>query len=220
MRHLWLWCRSSPGLSLADFPRKLDKDCRHLNEICCGTEDGRSRHSWHFAHNTPQVRPFPATSIVPFLLAHLDDDEKVSSAIALVLSHTLSRKRDLFNRLMSIIVGARRSPAQTVGLRIRVLVSWPSHTPTSFPNARLSIRTGEHGARLARWCSCIRLLQYVCGAILRMGWRKDSIVCPALCSDSRPCMSLNHLLVSCCSVVVDYEGIIQCACFSRSMIAT
>lgn len=210
MRHLWLWCRSSPGLSLADFPRKLDKDCRHLNEICRGTGDGRSR---HFAHNTPQVRPFPATSIVPFLLAHLDDDEKVSFAIVLVLSHTLSRKRDLFNRLMSTTLGARRSPAQTVGLRIRVLVSRPSHTAASFPNARLSIRTGEHGARLARWCSCIRLL-------MRTGWRKDSIACPALCSDSRPCMSLNHLLVSCCSVVVDYEGIIQCACFSRSMIAT
>lgn len=118
-----------------------------------------------------------------------------------------------FNRLMSIIVGARRSPAQTVGLRIRVLVSWPSHTATSFPNARLLIRTGQHGARLARWC-----LAYV--SCMRMRWRKDSIVCPALCSDSRPCMSLNHLLVSCCSVAVDYEGIIQCACFSRSMIAT
>lgn len=156
MRHLWLWCRSSPGLSLADFPRKLDKDCRHLNEICRGTED---RHSRHFAHNTPQVRPFLATSIVPFLLAHLDDDEKVSSAVALVLSHThRAASVTFFNRLMSIIVGARRSPAQTVGLRIRVLVSWPSHTATSFPNARLLMRTGQHGARLARWCSCIRLL--------------------------------------------------------------
>lgn len=33
-------------------------------------------------------------------------------------------------------------------------------------------------------------------------------------------MPFNHLLVSCCSVVVDYEGMIQCARFPRSTIAT
>lgn len=39
-------------------------------------------------------------------------------------------------------------------------------------------------------------------------------------SDSSQYISLNHLLVSFCSVVVDYEGIIQCARFPRSTAAT
>lgn len=133
-------------------------------------------------------------------------------------THTPRRKRDLFNRLMSTAVGARRGPAQTVGLRIRLLVSWPSHTAASFPNARLSIRTGEQWSQAGNMAFLHTSLAYV--SCIRMGWRKDSIVCPALSSDSRRCMSLNHLLVSCCSVVVDYEGIIQCACFPRSTIAT
>lgn len=34
----WLWCRSSLPQSLAHFPRKLDRDCRHFNEICRGIE--------------------------------------------------------------------------------------------------------------------------------------------------------------------------------------
>lgn len=166
MRHLWLWCRSSPGLSLADFPSKLDKDCRHFNEICRGIGDGHSRHSRHFCaqHNNTS----------PSLPGHIKSCHFSWLTWAMVrkclpkkpwCSHT--RAHTHTHRAASVTsqpanwqraVGARRSPAQTVGLRIRLLVSRPSHTAASLPNARISIRTGEHQARLARGCSCIRLL--------------------------------------------------------------
>lgn len=90
--------------------------------------------------------------------------------------------------------------------------AFSSHSAASFSNAQFPIRTVVHEGRVSRGCSCIRLLHTYGVA---EGFQSSVLHL----SNSRQCMSLNHLLVSCCSVVVDYEGITQCARFPKSTTA-